>query len=262
MPPHREIFSFAMSAISRVFAFRERTLGRVGKGHRGEGTTGVVALHQPFKSGGNLIDAVFVQPNDAPPNSAVLLCHGIGETVDQWFPVQCLLAQHSVASLLFDYSGYGRSPGIANWTQWEDDTVAAFESLQRLVYPMPVSILGFSMGTGIAAAVIHRISSHRLILCASCTSFRAGARSIGLPAFLLPLVPPVWTTDETLASCPVPVLLVHGDKDSLFPVQMSRDLAALAPESRLITISNLGHSEPFHKPHISYWGHIVSYLAE
>ena len=262
MPPHREIFSVTMSAISRLFALRERALGRVGLGHRGGAATGIVSSHQPIQSGGNLLDAVFVEPDDAPPHSAVLLCHGIGEVVDQWFPVQCLLAQHGTASMIFDYSGYGRSPGIANWTQWEDDTVAAFESLQRLVYPMPVSILGFSMGTGIAAAVIHRISSHRLILCASCTSFRAGARSIGLPAFLLPLVPPVWTTDETLASCPVPVLLVHGDKDSLFPVQMSRDLAALAPESRLITISNLGHSEPFHKPHISYWGHIVSYLAE
>jgi hypothetical protein len=262
MPHHREIFSFTMSAISRVFAIRERTLGRVGKGHLGECATGVVALHQPFQSGGNLIDAVFVQPDDAPPKSAVLLCHGIGETVDQWFPVQCLLAQHGVASLIFDYSGYGRSPGTAYWTQWEDDTVVAFECLQRLVAPMPVSILGFSMGTGIAAAVIPRISAHRLILCAACTSFREGAHSIGLPAFLLPLVPPIWNAIEDLADCPVPVLVIHGEKDKLFPVQMARDLAAVPLESRLITISNLGHSEPFHKPRIAYWSHIVQFLAE
>ena len=261
MPPHREIFSFAMTGISRVLALRERILGHVGKGHRG-GAEGVIALHQPFQSGGNLIDAVFVEPNDAPPASAVLLCHGIGEVVDQWFPVQCLLAQHGTASLLFDYSGYGRSPGTANWTQWEDDAVAAFELLQRLVSPMPVSILGFSMGTGIAAAVIHRIAAHRLILCASCTSFRAGALSIGLPAFLMPLVPPVWITDLTLAYCPVHLLIVHGDKDSLFPVQMSRDLAALVPGCTLVVVPNLGHSEPFHKPNISYWGHIVRFLAD
>jgi hypothetical protein len=259
MPHHREIFSFAMSAISRVFEVRERTLGRVGKGHRGT-FTGVAASHQPFQSGGNLIDAVFVQPENAKPSSAVLICHGIGEVVDQWFPVQCLLAELGVASLLFDYSGYGRSPGTANWTQWEDDTVIAFERLQRLVDPMPVSILGFSMGTGIAAAVIRRISAHRLLLCAPCTSFRAGAHSIGLPAFLLPLVPPIWDIVEALADCPVPVLVIHGDKDKLFPVQMARDLAAIPPESRLIIISNLGHSEPFHKPTTFYWGHIVRFL--
>ena len=262
MPPHREIFSVTMSAISRLFALRERALGRVGLGHRGAATAGVVSLHQPIQSGGNLLDAVFVEPDDAPPHSAVVLCHGIGEVVDQWFPVQCLLAQHGTASLIFDYSGYGHSPGEANWTQWEDDTVAAFETLKRLVHPMPASILGFSMGTGIAAAVIRRISAHRLVLCAACTSFREGAHACGLPAFLLPLGPPIWNAVETLADCPVPVLVVQGEKDKLFPVQMARDLAALPLKSRLITISNLGHSEPFHKPTISYWGHIVRFLAD
>jgi pimeloyl-ACP methyl ester carboxylesterase len=262
MPHHRQIFSFAMSAISRLFALRERLLGRVGAGHRGGATSGVVALHQPFQSGGNLIDAVFVEPDDAPPNSVVLICHGIGEVVDQWFPVQCLLAQAGTASLIFDYTGYGHSPGEANWKQWEDDTVAAFEALQRIVHPMPVSILGFSMGTGIAATVIDRIPAHRLILCAACTSFRAGARSIGLPASLIPLVPPIWDAAAALPGCPVPTLVIHGDKDKLFPVQMARDLSDLPLKCRLIVISNLGHSEPFHKPHISYWGHIVRFLAE
>jgi hypothetical protein len=262
MPPHREIFSFAMSAISRVFAIRERKLGRVGKGHRGGATAGVVALHQPIEVGGNTLDAVFVQPDNAPPHSAVLLCHGIGEVVDQWFPVQCLLAQHGTASLVFDYSGYGHSPGKANWTQWENDSVAAFESLQRLVSPMPVALLGFSMGSGIAAAIIRRVEARCLILCAACTSFREGARSIGLPAFLLPYVPPIWNVADTLIGCTVPVLVIHGDKDQLFPVQMARDLAAMPLESTLIIVPNLGHSEPFHKPDISYWGHIVRYLTE
>ena len=82
------------------------------------------------------------------------------------------------------------------------------------------------------------------------------------PLSLLPLVPPIWNAVETLADCPVPVLVVQGEKDKLFPVQMARDLAALPLRSRLITISNLGHSEPFQKPNISYWGHIVRFLAD
>jgi pimeloyl-ACP methyl ester carboxylesterase len=261
MPPHRAIFSFAMTGISRVLAIRERALGRVGPGYRG-GASGVVASHLPILRGRNILDAVFVQPETEPPTSAVLLCHGIGEVVDQWFPVQALLAQHGVASLLFDYSGYGRSAGSVDWTHWEDDAVAAFECLRRLVSPIPVSILGFSMGSGVAAAVIRRIPARRLILCASFTSFRAGAHSLGLPVRAIPLVPPIWNTDESLPGCPVPVLLVHGEKDRLFPVQMSRDLAALLPASKLVVVPNLRHSEPFHTPHISYWGHIVSFLAE
>ncbi len=231
-------------------------------GYRGGSPRGVVASHQAILRGGSFLDSVFVQPEGTKPTSAVLLCHGIGEVVDQWFPVQLLLAQQGAASLVFDYSGYGRSGGSVDWTHWEDDAVGAFEHLQRLVSPMPVSILGFSMGSGVAAAVIHRISARRLILCASFTSFRAGAHSLGLPARALPLVPPIWTTDETLANCPVPVLIVHGESDQLFPVQMSRDLAELLPESTLVIVPKLRHSEPFHTPTISYWGHVVRFLAE
>jgi hypothetical protein len=261
MPHHREIFNVAMTGISRVLALRERALGHIGPGYRG-GAAGVIASHHTVLRAGIPLDAVFVQPEHAPPASAVLLCHGIGEVVDQWFPVQVLLAQHGAASLVFDYSGYGRSAGRVDWTHWEDDAVAAFECLQRLVSPMHASVLGFSMGTGVAAAVIHRVSAHSLILCASFTSFRAGAHSLGLPGLALPLVPPIWITDQTLAGCTVPVLLVHGEKDRLFPVQMARDLAALLPASKLVIVPNLRHSEPFHSPNISYWGHIVRFLAE
>jgi alpha-beta hydrolase superfamily lysophospholipase len=261
MPPHRRIFNVAMTGISRVLVLRERMLGRIGAGYRG-GAVGVVASPQSILRGGAILDAVFVQPENEPPSSAVLLCHGIGEVVDQWFPVQALLAQHGVGSLVFDYSGYGRSNGAVDWAHWEDDAVAAFECLERLVAPMPVSMLGFSMGSGVAAAVIRRISAKSLILCASFTSFRAGAHSLGLPTRALPLVPPIWTTDETLADCTVPVLLVHGDQDQLFPVQMARDLAALPHESKLVVVKNLRHSEPFHRPDISYWGHIVRFLED
>ena len=73
---------------------------------------------------------------------------------------------------------------------------------------------------------------------------------------------PSGTPSRSLADCAVPVLIVHGEKDTLFPVQMARDLAAMPPRSRLIAISNLGHSEPFHKPQLSYWGHIIRFLAD
>lgn len=262
MPPHRQIFSFAMTGISRLLVFREHVLGRIGAGYRGGFPRGVVASHQAVLRDGNFLDAVFVEPEDRAPASAVLLCHGIGEVVDQWYPVQLLLAQHGTASLVFDYSGYGRSGGSVDWTHWEDDAVAAFEHLQRLVSPMDASILGFSMGSGVAAAVIQRIRARSLILCASFTSFRAGAHSLGLPARALPLVPPIWTTDESLADCPVPVLLVHGERDQLFPVEMSRNLAALLPGSKLVVVPDLRHSEPFHRPDISYWGHVIGFLAE
>ena len=94
--------------------------------------------------------------------AAVLLCHGIGETVEQWFGVQQLLAAHGVASLVFDYSGYGKSRGRVDWDQFELDTMAAFATLQKLAPRMPHSVLGFSLGSGVAAATINKLRAHRL----------------------------------------------------------------------------------------------------
>jgi len=51
----------------------------------------------------------------------VLLCHGIGETVEHWSAVQALFHEHGIGSLVFNYSGYGKSSGqCARGTLCED----------------------------------------------------------------------------------------------------------------------------------------------
>jgi pimeloyl-ACP methyl ester carboxylesterase len=119
------------------------------------------------------------------------------------------------------------------------------------------------MGSGIAAAMIHRVPAHRLMLCAAFTSFRDGARSVGIPAALSRYVPPIWKTKESLRNCSLPVVIVHGEKDGLFPVRMARELAnACAGPAELIVVPNVAHNQPFRRPELSYWGHIISRLAD
>ena len=93
------------------------------------------------------------------------------------FRVQELLAAHGAASLVFDYSGYGRSTGRIEAAQCEQDAIAAFEFLEGLAPGAPIAVLGFSLGSGIAAAVMRRVRASRLVLCAGFTSFRAAAHS-------------------------------------------------------------------------------------
>jgi alpha-beta hydrolase superfamily lysophospholipase len=52
----------------------------------------------PVASGKEVLDAVFVAPAGEPAHAAVLICHGIAESVDHWFRVQRLLAAQGVAS--------------------------------------------------------------------------------------------------------------------------------------------------------------------
>jgi len=212
-------------------------------------------------SGRQLLDGVFAAPVKEPVRASVLLCHGIGETVEHWFGVQRLLAAQGVASLVFDYSGYGKSTGGIRWEQCEDDAIAASDTLKALLPDVPISMLGFSLGSGIAAAVLDRVSPAHLVLCSSFTSFQAAACRAGLPRKLLFLLPPIWNTEKSLRRCSLPVLVLHCEQDRLFPTQMASKLASCNQErTQLAIISDQQHNAPFRRPELRYWGHVVSFL--
>jgi len=256
------IFNIAITSTGRVLLARDRLLGRMARNGRIEAPRIEISRHA-VQSGNHVLDAVFVKPDASTARASLLICHGIGETVEHWLGVQQLLAANGVASLVFDYSGYGRSSGLFSSSQSEQDAVAAFLCLERMTAPLPVSILGFSLGSGIAAAMISKVPAHRLVLCAGFTSLRKAAVSIGLPKALAFLVPPIWVAEEALRACQIPVLVVHGEKDRLFPVRMAEELSSLCSSpSELVIVPKVAHNQPFRHPQLSYWGLIVSRLVE
>jgi uncharacterized protein len=258
---HRISFTLAIACISRVFILRDQVFGLSRSGRSAAGLHERSSRHTIF-SAANRLDAIYVEPVSAPALAAILLCHGIGETVVQWFGVQQLLAAHGVASLVFDYSGYGRSTGRPDWDQFEIDALAAFAALEKLAPQLPRAVLGFSLGSGVAAATINQLGAHRLILCEAFTSFRNAATAGWIPKPLAQLVPPIWHAQEPLSQCRLPVLIVHGEKDTLFPVQMASDLASFcSPKAQVVLVPDTAHNQPFRKPHLSYWGPIIEWIS-
>ncbi len=254
----QRVFSIAVTSVGRVLLVRDKLFGRVAWKVRGKSPQLGVSRHS-IQSGKNLLDAVFVKPDRDAPRASVLICHGIGETVDHWIPVQQILAANGVASLVFDYSGYGRSSSHFTSAQSAQDTISAFHFLERLTAPLPVSILGFSMGSGIANSILSKVPAHRLVLCAAFTSLRKAAVRVGVPKAFAFAVPPIWEAADALRENTAPVLIVHGEKDRLFPVSMAADLNAFCGSaSELVIVPKLAHNEPFRYPKIAYWGQIVS----
>jgi uncharacterized protein len=262
---HGVSFSIAIAGVSRFLILRDRVLGWIKPGRVPEGVHERVSRHAVPSAANlpsHLLDAVLVEPTAAPARAAVLLCHGIGEIVGQWFGVQQLLAANGVASLVFDYSGFGKSTGRPHWEQFELDTIAAFAVLKRIAPQLPISVLGFSMGSGVAIAAIDRLAAHRLVLCEAFTSFRNAAHAGGVPRRLARLVPPIWHAQQRLGKCKLPVLIVHGEKDRLFPVAMAHELAGWCdPRAEVVLIPNTTHNQPFSKPHLSYWGPIIEWIS-
>jgi uncharacterized protein len=258
---HRFAFTTALTLASRFVQLRDRLLGRVPRTR--PDCPPISATEHTIPSGKNRLDAVYVQPATGSPRSALLICHGIGEIVPQWFPIQRIFAESDIASLVFDYSGYGRSTGFIDWLQCEHDAISAFQLLQRLAPGIPITILGFSLGIGIAPAILDRVSADRLILCAGYTSFRNAARSAWIPPILYFLVPPIWSAAEALRNCTIPILIVQGDCDRLFSTQMAHDLVACSGErAKLLILPARSHNDPFYNPQPHYWGPIIDWLLQ
>jgi alpha-beta hydrolase superfamily lysophospholipase len=254
------LLTIGVTSTSRVLILRDRILGRIGRDRWVEGLYPGVSRHT-IQSGKNVLDAVLVMPDSGAVTASLLICHGIGETVQHWIPVQQLLAASGVASLVFDYSGYGRSSGFFNANQSEMDAVSAFQHLQELTAPLPVSVLGFSLGSGIAPAIISRVPVHRLMLCAAFTSLRKAAVSAGVPRLLAFAVPPIWDAKQTLRNSAIPLLVVQGDADRLFSVEMAAELASYSgAHCEFVTVQGLTHNEPFYRPESSYWSRIAAWL--
>jgi len=258
---HRFVFTTALTIASRAVQVRDRLLGRV-PANRPESPS-ISATQHAIRSGRNTLDAVFVEPAAEPPRAAILICHGIGEVVAQWFPIQRQFAERGIASLVFDYSGYGRSTGLIDFLQCEQDAIAALQVLRRLAPVAPIILLGFSLGTGIAPAILDRVVADRLVLCAGYTSFRKAARAAWIPPFLSFLVPPIWSAEKVLRECKLPILIVQGSRDRLFRTPMADDLlACTGGRADLLILPARSHNEPFYHPQPHYWSPIAEWILQ
>lgn len=196
---------------------------------------------------------------------ALLICHGIGETIDHWSAVQALFGDHGIGSLVFNYSGYGKSSGSIRAEHCGEDMVAAYAELRRRVgAETPVFVLGFSLGSGIAAqgvAALHPPVAG-LFLCQAFDSFREAAYAVGVPRWLAQVAPDIWTTAKTMERVQMPVWVVHSDGDRLFPMEMPRRIVkACGQWGELIVIEGLGHNDPYLTAAEVYWRPVMERMA-
>jgi alpha-beta hydrolase superfamily lysophospholipase len=247
------VFAGVIGAVSRGLMARDAMLGKTRRFRRTEAGERFF-----FASGDRRLAGVWAAAGEGAP--AILLCHGIGETVWHWSAVQGFLRERGVASMAFNYSGYGESSGRIRAEHFDEDLVAAYAELRRRVGPgARVSVLGFSLGSGIAGNGVRRLTPAPagLFLCEAFPSFREAVQALGVPRQVARAFPDIWRTEDTVRSLQMPVCVVHSDGDRLFPVQMARRIAS-ACSGDLVVVAGLSHNEPYLKPTEAYWGPIVA----
>jgi hypothetical protein len=188
----------------------------------------------------------------------ILVCHGNAENISTHVKLDLWLVDEGYNLFIFDYRGYGRSQGAPGVKGIHLDAGAALETV---LFALPrvrqegVIVFGKSLGGAVAVyTVAHTPYKNRiraLILDSPFSSYRMLAREkiaesiIGWPVQypLSYLVNDDYSPVKFIRNvAPVPLLIIHGNRDTIVPGHHGRLLyeAALPPkEFRELTAS--GH---------------------
>ena len=214
-------------------------------------------------SGDRTLDATLVRASaDSAP--ALLIFHGTAEAVSYWADTQALLRRHGITSMVFDYSGFGRSTGRPTVAHLEEDADAAYAAFVRRIGPARPYVLGYSLGTGVVFDAVRRWTPvpAGVVFAASYTSAREGAVAFGLvPRWATFLFPDLWNNVRDAKNLRQPLLVLQSDADQLFPVSMAKAVydAAMVPK-QLVVLHGYRHEDGHQRPTDDYWAPVVRFL--
>ena len=178
--------------------------------------------------------------------AAILYCHGNGEHVAYNADLlQMLRDEFRVSVFAFDYRGYGRSEGTPFETGILEDAEAAQAWLARRtgLAQGDLVLMGRSIGGGVAVHLAAKNGARGLILESTFSSLpEAAARQF-------PWLPVGWLMKNRydsmtkIAGYRGPLLLSHGESDTLIPMELSRKLFdAAGGEKEFYCVSGGDHN--------------------
>ena len=179
-------------------------------------------INIPFE-GGSINGLKF---SAAEPKGAILFFHGNFGDVSGWGAYGADFAALGYDFYIFDYPGYGKSDGKISSQQ---QLFASADAMSRYVLaqhpPRKLAMIGYSIGSGIAAQQAAKWNAARLILLAPYFSFErlAHEKIPFVPKFLIRYKIP--TAEFLQAARGTQITLIHGAADELIPVHHSYDLA-------------------------------------
>ncbi len=159
----------------------------------------------------------YVRSGTAPKRVVVFFHGNAGEALDRSW-LNELVASPDVAVVLAEHPGYGAKPGSANEESLIDAGHRLLEAT-RLRWKAPITILGESLGTGVACAVAGDAGVDRLALISPFAStLDVARRNFGhlLPTSLL--LKDTYRSDLRLQGLRVPLQIIHGIDDDVVPI--------------------------------------------
>jgi len=199
------------------------------------------SLFSPWKSSSGKFLGYMRKPSGL-SRGAILFFHGNGgEAIDREWLAELVLPSYHL--FLAEYPGYGANPGEATEAaifQFAETQLSAVHEVSQL----PITLVGESLGTGVASYVASQPFVVKLILISPFTSALDVARLAYpfLPVSLL--MKDRFESSRYLAPVKVPLMVIHGTNDDVVPISLGRELfEKFAGPKRLLEIPGASHND-------------------
>jgi uncharacterized protein len=195
----------------------------------------------------------------------VIFWHGNGGNLSLWLEVIAEFRRRGFSVLAVDYRGYGASTGKPSERGvYRDAEASVQEFTRRLRRPgTPVLYWGRSLGSAVAAYAATKAPPDALVLESPMPDVRSLLRSNPVMWLLSFLSSYRFPTSRFLRSYKGPLLVIHGDVDTIIPFRAGRRVFDDAPTTRkqFITISGADHNDLHVVNPAAYWRAVDDFLG-
>jgi alpha-beta hydrolase superfamily lysophospholipase len=175
-------------------------------------------------------------------NQLVVYYHGNAGNLEHWGHIAPLYLNAGFNIIIYDYRGFGKSTGeIENQEALLSDAQLVYDFAKTQYEEPEITVIGYSLGSGIASWVAGKNEPRRLILKSPyfALSDLAASRLPFLPGRTL--VKYKLPTHTYLEDVDFPIYMFHGDNDLVIPVEHSRKLHDKFPEINYIELKGQKH---------------------
>lgn len=195
---------------------------------------------------GNLLNGLLFK-TDKKSNGIILYFHGSKKNIDFWGQIAPFHTEElGYDFFMIDYRGFGKSEGrYKNQKQLQEDMQTVYDEMKKYYDESRIILMGYSLGTGIAAYLASRNQPSKLILLAPYYDYAKLIRK-SYPIIINFLIKYTFRTHEFIRDCKIPIFILHGNKDDIISYEDSIALCRLLKkEDVFITLEEGGHNMIF-----------------
>jgi len=193
---------------------------------------------------GNTISWLYV---DNSAEKTVYYFHGNGAPIQYFYSDIQYISDLGFNVIAFDFPWYGKSTGYPTQQENQNFSEIFYSEMKKELWFTDENLIiwGYSVGTALAIDFAQNRDFDSLVLFSPLASrYEMSEKVFGFPIQKLFFLPNSYVSSETIKNISEPTLIIHGNGDSVVPVEQWREVYENSPATRkkFIELDGFGHS--------------------